>query len=49
MDSVGGNIFTKVSDIKSGLYNAFGGGQNLEQNVRIDASFPSVNSKREIE
>ena len=49
MNSLDGNLFAKASNIKSGLFNTFNEEDGLEQNVHIDASFPNVNSKREIE
>ena len=48
-DSLNGNLFTRMNDIKSGFYNNFSNNDELEQNVHMDVSFPNVNSKREIE
>ncbi len=48
-DSLNGDLFARTSGIKSGTYNNLGDSEELEQNVHIDASFPNVNSKREIE
>ena len=48
-DSLNGDLFARTSGIKSGIYNNLGDSEELEQNVHIDASFPNVNSKREIE
>lgn len=49
MDGINNNMMVKLSGLKSGSYNPFGNNETLEQNVHIDASFPNVNSKREIE
>ena len=48
-NSLNGNLFTRMNDIKSGFYNNFNNNDELEQNVHMDVSFPNVNSKREIE
>ena len=49
MSSLDGNLFAKANNIKSEFYNTSNEEDYLEQNVHIDASFPNVNSKREIE
>lgn len=48
--SLGGNLFNRLSDISSysQMKNMFAS-DGVEQNVHIDASFPNVDSKREIE
>ena len=48
--SLGGNLFNRLSDISSysQMKNMFAS-DAVEQNVHIDASFPNVDSKREIE
>jgi len=49
MSSLDGNLFARANNIKSGFFNTSNDEDSLEQNVHIDASFPNVNSKREIE
>lgn len=50
MSSLGGTMAARLGDIKSGFANAMdGSGDSIEQNVHIDATFPNVDSKREIE
>jgi hypothetical protein len=49
MSSLDGSLFARADNIKSGFYNTSTDEDGLEQNVHIDASFPNVNSKREIE
>ena len=49
MNSLDGNLFARANNIKSGFFNTSNDEDSLEQNVHIDASFPNVNSKREIE
>ena len=49
MSSLDGSLFAKANNIKSGFFNTSNDEDGLEQNVHIDASFPNVNSKREIE
>ena len=50
MSSLGGTVNTRMNDFKSTIRNTLVNGNNsLEQAVHIEASFPNVNSKREIE
>lgn len=49
MDGINSNMMVKLSGLKSGSYNPFANNETIEQNVHIDASFPNVNSRREIE
>lgn len=50
MSSLGGTMAARLGDIRSGFANAMdGSGDGIEQNVHIDATFPNVDSKREIE
>ena len=51
MSSLGGTISSKLGDIRSGFSNILtnNSNSNIDQNVRIEASFPNVNSKKEIE
>ena len=50
MSSLGGTVNARMSDFKSAVRNTLVNGNNsLEQAVHIEASFPNVNSKREIE
>ena len=50
MSSLSGTMAARLGDIRSGFANAMGGsGDGIEQNVHIDATFPNVDSKREIE
>lgn len=49
MNSLDGSLFARANNIKSGFFNTSNDEDGLEQNVHIDASFPNVNSKREIE
>ena len=46
--NLNGNMFSMLSGLSS--YNGYNStSEILEQNVHIDASFPNVNSKKEIE
>jgi len=49
--SLGGTLSNKIGDIKNTAISLMNGFNNsdLEQNVHIDATFPNVNSKQEIE
>lgn len=48
--SMSGNLISRLGDIKNNLpLNPFGNKDSIEQSVKIQASFPNVNSKREIE
>ena len=50
MSSLGGTMSARLADIKSGFDNTLNGtGETVEQSVHIEASFPNVDSKREIE
>ena len=49
MGNLNGNIYSKLGGLKSDIYKPNGNSDSLEQNVHIDATFPNVNSKREIE
>ena len=49
MSSLGGSMASRISDIKNGFSNAINTDSEIEQNVHIDATFPNVDSKREIE
>ena len=50
MSSLGGTMSARLGDIKSGFANALdGSGESIEQDVHIEATFPNVDSKREIE
>ena len=46
--SLGGSIYAKVSGLKSNYFNA-SSNDEIQQKVQISASFPNVNSKRQIE
>ena len=49
MSTLNGNMNARLEDIKAGYSRAMsGGGDGVEQNVHIEASFPNVDSKREI-
>lgn len=47
--TLGGDILDKLSNIKSGFSSMYESAESIEQNVHIEASFPNVNSKKEIE
>jgi len=51
VDNLGGNISTRLSSLNSSSNNINNNRstESLDQNVSIQASFPNVNSKREIE
>ena len=50
MKDLSGNIYSRLGNLNAGIRNPFSNnGDGLEQNVHIDASFPNVDSKREIE
>jgi len=49
MSTLNGNMTARLSDIKSGVINNIAGNNGIEQVVHIDATFPNVDSKREIE
>lgn len=49
MSSMNGTFAARANDIRNGLGNLFTNNEAIEQNVHIDASFPNVNSKKEIE
>lgn len=49
MSSLGGTMAARLGDIKNGFSNVINSNDGIEQNVHIDASFPNVDSKREIE
>jgi len=51
VDNLGGNISTRLSSLNSGSNNINNNRstESVDQNVNIQASFPNVNSKREIE
>ena len=43
-------MFARLGDIRNNITNpAMSLNEGIEQNVHIDATFPNVNSKREIE
>lgn len=46
--NLGGSIYAKVSGLKSNYFNA-NSNDEIQQKVQISASFPNVNSKRQIE
>ena len=46
--NLGGSIYDKVSGLKSSYFNA-SSNDEIQQKVQISASFPNVNSKRQIE
>lgn len=46
--NLGGSIYAKVSRLKSNYFNA-SPNDEIQQKVQISASFPNVNSKRQIE
>jgi hypothetical protein len=47
--SLSGLLFTKASNIRNGYDSLFDNSNAIEQNMNIEAVFPNVNSKREIE
>ena len=50
MSSLGGTVNARMGDFRSAINNTLTNGNgNLEQAVHIDATFPNVNSKRQIE
>ena len=49
MDDVSVGMKTRLNSLKAGSFNPLTNNESLEQNVHIEASFPNVNSKREIE
>ena len=50
ISNLNGNMFARLGDIRNNITNpAMSLNEGIEQNVHIDATFPNVNSKREIE
>ena len=50
ISTLGGNISTKLSNLNGGFDRSMvSSNEQIEQNVHIDATFPNVDSKREIE
>ena len=50
MSTLNGNMMTRLGDIKTGYAKIMTNSENgIEQNVHIEASFPNVDSKRQIE
>ena len=49
MNNAGINMFARLSSLRSDSYNPLSNNESFEQNVHIDATFPNVDSKREIE
>ena len=47
--SLGGVAFSRLNNIKSNFINDLINKNNLQQDIHIEANFPNVNSKREIE
>ena len=49
MDDVSVGMKTRLNSLKAGSFNPLTNNESLEQNIHIEASFPNVNSKKEIE
>lgn len=50
VSKIGGNISAKLNNLKNNyMNNVAAAGDHLDQNVNIQANFPNVNSKQEIE